>query len=71
LHQGELVTDPEDARVVAGGRADQQIGVLPGLKLAQNLRQAVLRQFARSAGAGGVIGQTDLLGVGHETLLVT
>ena len=68
LYERNIIADAEHSRVIAGVCSDQEVRVLPRLKLAQYLRQAVLRQLARSTRAGRVVGQSYFAGFRHNGL---
>ena len=59
LDQGQIVAEAVDPGVVAGGVADQNVGVRDGWQAAQDLRQVGGADFTRSTRAGRIGGQAD------------
>ena len=60
LDDGQILGQLIDTRVIVGVGADEEIGIVVAGKMAQNLRNALRGQLARSAGAGCIIDQTFL-----------
>jgi hypothetical protein len=51
LDDGQLLGQLVDAGIIVGAGADEEIGVIAGRKVAQNLRDALRGQLSCSAGA--------------------
>jgi hypothetical protein len=58
LNQGQIVGEPIDPGVVVGLGADEDVGVVASGQVAQNLRQPLGGQLARSAGTRGIVNET-------------
>jgi len=55
LHQGEIVPQLVDSRIVVRACAHQEVGIIAGRHESQDLRDAPGGQLACSTRAGGVV----------------